>query len=405
MRFSRRVVAGLSTVLLAVSFPMAVSVPVSASSTFVATPNGMVGLQQAVTLRAERLAGQVATVTFTSGSVSNAGQTMINSDGFGLLPWTPTTAGEWTISATVSDVSLGSTTITVAAMPTRTTALVPNLVQVGKSNPVQVTVSAPIGQIPPEGSIELRNQNENVLDTATLSPTQNMSSDASLSWTPATGETVTAYFIPRTSGFTPSASASAQPVMTTDRVPIAMRFPDTLYAGTPAPIGAQTGNGVTAGSAAFFFDSEGIIGSTPTDSRGGATSEWAPPSSGIHTLSTQFSSNDRVYTGTSHQVVEIQPAKTPDAVTLTLAKDTTLDAGSVTSLPVGTSVTVLPRAESGSVVVLQESGPCVINGSTLNVLAQGECTVLAVSPGAKALTPVNDVFVIQIKTAPGAETT
>ena len=184
-----------------------------------------------------------------------------------------------------------------------------------------------------------------------------------------------------------------------------MRFPDTLYAGTPAPIGAQTGNGVTAGSAAFFFDSEGIIGSTPTDSRGGVTSEWAPPSSGIHTLSTQFSSNDRVYTGTSHQVVEIQPAKTPDAVTLTIANDTTLDAGSVTSLPVGTSVTVLPRAESGSVVVLQESGPCVINGSTLNVLAQGECTVLAVSPGAKALTPVNDVFVIQIKTAPGAETT
>jgi hypothetical protein len=405
MRFSRRVVAGLSTVLLAVSFPMAVSVPVSASSTFVATPNGMVGLQQAVTLRAERLAGQVATVTFTSGSVSNAGQTMINSDGFGSLPWTPTTVGEWTISATVSGVSLGSTTITVAAMPTRTTALVPNLVQVGKSNPVQVTVSASIGQIPPEGTIELRNQNENVLNTATLSPTQNTSSDASLSWTPATGETITAYFVPRTSGFTPSASASAQPVMTTDHVPIAMRFPDTLYAGTPAPIGAQIGNGVAGGSAAFFFDGEGIIGSTPTDSRGGVTSEWTPPTSGSHTLSTQFSSNDRVYTGTSRQVVKIQPAKTPDAVTLTFANDGTLDAGSVASLPVGTSVTVVPRAESGSVVVLQEFGPCVINASTLNVLAQGDCTVLAISPGGKALTPAKDVFTIRITAASSARAT
>ncbi len=405
MRFSRRVVAGLSTVLLAVSFPVAKSVPVSASSTFVATPNGMVGLQQAVTLRAERFAGQVATVTFTSGSVSNAGQTMITSDGFGSLPWTPTTAGEWTISATASDVSLGSTTITVAAMPTHTTALVPNLVQVGVSNPLHVTVSAPIGQIPPEGTIELRNQNENVLDTVVLSPTQSTSSEASLSWTPATGEAVAAYFLPRTSGFTPSASASAQPVMTTDRVPIAMRFPDTLYAGTPAPIGAQAGNGVTAGSAAFFFDSEGIIGSAPTDSRGGVTSEWAPPTSGIHTLSTQFSSNDRVYTGTSHQVVKIQPAKTPDAVTLTIANDTTLDAGSVTSLPVGTSVTAVPRAESGSVVVLQQSGPCVINGSALTLLAQGECTMRAVSTGAKALTPANNIFVIRITAAPGTTAT
>ncbi len=51
-------------------------------------------------------------------------------------------------------------------------------------------------------------------------------------------------------------------------VTVALRFPPVLYVGTPTILGAQTGTGVPAGSASFFFDGQGIIGSTPTDSTG-----------------------------------------------------------------------------------------------------------------------------------------
>ncbi len=54
---------------------------------WVATPNGVVGIQQTVILKAPRLRGEVATFTFTNASAgTNAGQASVNSAGFAYLP-------------------------------------------------------------------------------------------------------------------------------------------------------------------------------------------------------------------------------------------------------------------------------------------------------------------------------
>ena len=62
--------------------------------TWVASPNGLVGVQQTVIVRAPKSAGDVATVTFTNTSAgTNAGQAQVNAQGFAYLPWTPNVPG------------------------------------------------------------------------------------------------------------------------------------------------------------------------------------------------------------------------------------------------------------------------------------------------------------------------
>ncbi len=401
MTVTRRLSAILAAAALALTGLVAAPAANSATGSFVATPNGMVGLQQEIVIRAPRSAGQVATVTFSSGSLTNAGQTVINSQGFGSLAWTPTSAGTWTLTGTASGTSLGSTTISVAPMPTTTAALVPNLVQTGVSNPVSIVVSAPLGVLPPTGTVTLRNQNQNELGTATLAASSGTTSTATIDWTPASGEALTATFTPANpAGFASSVSDTSQPQTTTARVPVALRFPPVLYVGTPIIIGAQTGNGVTAGSAAFFFDNTGIIGSTPTDSTGGISAIWTPPLAGVHTISTQFTSNNGRFTGTSSQIVNIQPAKATDSISVTPAGGAPWAANSPVTVTAGTDIALGVATTSGATAVLSESGPCVINGSTLRPLSAGQCTITATSPGSSTIAPATATYVVSIKAAP-----
>lgn len=373
----------------------------AATSAFVATPNGMVGVQQEVVVRAPSLAGQVATISFTSGSLTNAGQTAINSQGFGSLAWTPTTAGTWTIAGSGTSAAIGSTTISVAAMPTMTAALVPNLVQTGVANSLTIVVSAPIGILPPTGTVTLRNQFQNQIGSGTLVASSGTTSSATISWTPANNDAVTAFYTPAAgAGFAPSQSGQYEPVYTTAQVPIALRFPGTLYVGSPTIIGAQTGFGVTAGSAAFFFDGVGIIGSTPTNANGGISAVWTPFTSGVHTISTEFSSNDGRFTGTSSQVVNIQPAKPKDTITVTPASGSPWPSGSPIPDRAGTSVNLTVTTGSGATAVLSETGPCVIDGSTFTALSAGQCTITATSPGSATVMPATITYVVNVTAPP-----
>ena len=286
-------------------------------------------------------------------------------------------------------------------MPTTTAALVPNLVQVGVSNPITVVVSAPLGVLPPTGTVTLRNQFQNQIGSGTLVASSGTTSTATVTWTPTTNEAVTAFYTPTAgSGFAASQSAQFQPVSTTAQVPVALRFPGTLYVGSPTIIGAQTGFGVTAGSAAFFFDGVGIIGSTPTDANGGISAVWTPPTSGVHTISTQFSSNDGRFTGTSSQVVNIQPAKPKDTIALTPASGSAWPSGSGIPAQVGTSVSLTATTGSGATAVLSEIGPCVINGSTVTALGPGQCTITATSPGSATAMPATATYVVNVTAPP-----
>lgn len=396
-----KILAVVSSAALALGLGLSASAPASAATNaFIATPNGMVGMQQEIVFRAPSLAGQVATIGFVSGAISNAGQTSVNAQGIGSLAWTPTSAGSWTISGLGSAASIGSTTINVAPMPTATAALVPNLVQTGVTNTITVVVSALDGIVAPAGSVVLRNQNQNVIGTGTLSPSVGTIATANVQWNPTAGDTVTASYVPSSTAFTASTGDTAQPQTTTSVVTIALRFPPVLYVGTPTVLGAQTGTGVTAGSASFLFDGIGVIGSTPTDATGGIAAPWTPTASGIHTISTQFTSSNGRFSGTSSQSVNIQPAKPTDTITVTPQGGSPWNPGLPISVQAGSNTVLSATAQSGATVVLDETGPCVINGATMTALAAGQCVLTATSPGSATITGDSATYTITVTAAP-----
>lgn len=396
----RRLLALFASFALVAGLSGLSAAPASAANAFIATPNGMVGMQQEIVFRAPSLAGQVATIGFVSGGISNAGQTAVNAQGYGSLAWTPTSAGSWTISGLGSAATIGSTTINVAPMPTATYALVPNLVQTGVVNRITVAVTALDGIVAPSGSVTLRNQNQNVIGTGTLSPSAGNTSTVSVQWTPVAGETVTASYTPATTAFVSSTGDTAQPAYTSSVVTVALRFPPVLYVGTPTILGAQTGTGVPGGSASFFFDGIGIIGSTPTDATGGVAAGWTPTASGIHTISTQFSSATGGFSGTSSQTVNIQPAKASDVITVAPQGGTPWNPGLPISVQAGSNTVLTATAQSGATVVLSETGPCVINGATMTALAAGQCVLTATSPGSTSINPDTATYTITVTAPP-----
>ena len=371
------------------------------ANTYIATPNGMVGVQQTIIIRVPSLANQVATIGFVSGATSNAGQTQLNAQGIGSLNWTPTTAGSWTISGLGNSVAAGSTTINVAPMPTNTILLTPNLVQSGSNVTVTAVVSVPLGVVPPAGTVALQNANGNVVASGTLQAYSNTTSTVNLTWAvPGTGTTsLTGVYTPSFSGFLPSTSPASTPQFTNSVPTVALRFPPVLYVGTPTVLGAELGTGVPGGSAAFSFDGQGVTGSVPTNNLGIASTIWTPPSAGVHTISVNFSSSNGIASGVSNQQVNIQPAKAQDVVTVAPAGGAAWSPGAPIVVTSGSSTVLNASSTSGATVVLSETGPCVINGSTLIALAPGVCTVTAVSPGSATVTPDTNNYTVTVQAA------
>ena len=395
-----RAMALVAAIALVVGLSGLSAAPASAANEFIATPNGMVGMQQEIVFRAPSLAGQVATIGFVSGAISNAGQTAVNSQGYGSLAWTPTSAGSWTVSGLGNAAVVGSTTINVVPMPTATYALVPNLVQTNVANRITVAVSALDGIIAPSGTVTLRNQNQNVIGTGTLSPYIGNTSTVSVQWTPVIGETVTASYTPSSTAFVASTGDTAQPAYTSAVVTVALRFPPVLYVGTPTVLGAQTGTGIPAGSASFFFDGNGIIGSTPTDASGGVAASWTPTASGVHTISTEFSSSTGGFSGTSSQSVNIQPARAADVITVAPQGGVPWNPGLPISVQAGSTTVLTATAQSGATVVLAETGPCVINGATMSALGAGQCVLTATSPGSASINAATATYTITVTAPP-----
>ena len=79
--------AALVLTMTGIFAPASHSAPISGRD-WVATPNGLVGVQQMVIVRASGQAGAMAVVTFQNTSAGiNAGQAAVNSQGFAYLPW------------------------------------------------------------------------------------------------------------------------------------------------------------------------------------------------------------------------------------------------------------------------------------------------------------------------------
>jgi len=410
-RFSTRAarIAQASTLALIVATAAAVSIAPAApaaTTSFIAAPNGMVGVAETITIKAPSAAGQVVTIGLQLGATAQTLQTTIGSNGFGAVTWTPTAAGTWVINGLGSIVSAGSTSLTVAPMPTYTVLLAQNSLQQNVSNTLLGAVIAPIGSIAPTGSLSLTTSGGTGLTFAPLTGLfGGTTSTANLPWTPTAGGPISiqATYTPASGGQTASTSPVSTPSVTTADLPLSLRWPASLYVGTPTVLQAVLGAGFPDGSAAFLMDGVGISGSVPTVN-GVATLQWTPPVSGIHTISAEYSGTRAgsagIFSGSSSQVVNIQGARVADNITVDPPGQPVWSIAAPIVMTVGSSVTLAGASTSDTTVVFSEQGPCVISGAVLQALGAGQCQVTAISPGNATLTPGSETYTVTVQNPP-----
>ncbi len=396
-----RIAETLATVLIAgivgVAAPSA-----QAATGFITSPNGLVGVQQEVVVYAPQMSGQPATVGLTSGATQLVIQTPINPQGYGYASWTPTTAGTWTINGLGSAAASGTTTITVAAMPTTTALEVPNNAQVNTAISVLATVTAPAGSLAPTGTMTLRDYpSQNVIATVAVNPVgTSTSSLATFTWTPgSTGvASLIANFTPSNSSFGASTSAVGQSTISTAVNIISLAFPAQLNVGTPTVLTSILGANQPQGTAAFLFDGQGISASIPTVN-GIANFPWTPSAAGVHIIGVNYSSSTNV-SGSSFQPVTIQAALPRDTMTVDPQPGAPWFIASPITLAAGTSVTLAGVAASGAPVTFSESGPCTLSGAVLTARSPGQCQVTAFTPGSASYAQASQTYTVTVTAPP-----
>jgi hypothetical protein len=177
----------------------------TAAPAIVSAPNGVVGVQETVSISAPKNPGQPITVTFNAGAISQAGSVMTDGNGNATLAWTPSIPGTWTVTAAGT-----SSQLAVGSVPTSTSLLAPNAVAANQSTTYTATVTSLAGSIAPSGTVALVNSTGATVATAKLSPGATArSSTASLTWTPGVSTTpLRAVFTPATTAFGASSSAA-----------------------------------------------------------------------------------------------------------------------------------------------------------------------------------------------------
>lgn len=380
----------------------ATSATAAARATFIATPNGIAGLNQEILISAPRLRGQVVTLGLQSGGVSGTLQTAIGSNGYGSLSWLPSAAGVWTISGLGSSVSLGSTNVTIAPLSTSTTLLAPNFAQVGVDGPLLAIVSAPTGTVSPQGTVTVTNQNGNVVASGTLTPQVGISnSSVSMTWKPSGSGNggLTATFTPSNGTTTASASPQAIVGLSNDVVPVAFRISQSIHVGQQVLLSAVLGNNMPEGSAAFISNLGGISPSIPTVN-GVANWVWVPNQMGIQFLRVDYSSSVRNTSGSSAQSVNVLPALPQDSIATSIGGIGAVNQGSPIVITTGQTRALSATTTSGAPVVFSEDGPCAIAGGSIVALGTGQCVLTAFSPGTSAYTADTNTYIITVQAPP-----
>ena len=402
----RFIVAAISAAALTLgTASMAQAAPVSGRA-WVATPNGVVGVQQYVTLKSWASRNTVATVTFTApGGATNAGQTTFNAQGFANLAWSPNLPGTWSITATSPKGAVGSTSVAVSATPTSTVLLVPGEVEQNRTTTIVAEVTSQMGSIAPSGTITVRNQTNAIVATGTLRPsTSPTKSVANIDWTPVPGAvSLTATFNPATTAFASSVSPTESPFVGGSQT-VTLRTVPQAYVGVPVTVTGITAPGVGYGSASLEVTRDGfsssISGSRPTDSNGIVNFTWTPTQAGVQSLFIQFSTNDFSVNGRDTQAVNVAAAPGPNTITVTPTGAPAWGPGNVGTVTAGSTVTLTPTSKSGGPVPLATNGPCVINAGVLTLLSAGTCTVTATSAAAPGYTAATAQYTVTITPAP-----
>lgn len=409
-RVVRGALAGALTLGLTAGGALAAGAPASAASAgFIAAPNSMVGVNTEIVINAPKAAGQTVTLGAQIGAFSTTMQTTIGSNGYGSVTWNPGAPGTWTFNGLGVIANLGSTTATVAPMPTYTVLMAQNNVQQGASNNLEAIVVAPIGSLHPTGTVTLQTGGVgNAITSAPLTGGLNNSlSTAIIPWTPSTPGPISiqATYTPDNGAFIGSTSPISQPNSSPGATPLAIRWPANLYQGEPTLLQGVVGNGYPPGTVAFTWNTTGISGSIQTVN-GVASFQWAPPSTGINTISAAYtgavgSPNSLVWSnGTSSQVVNVLPSRPIDNLTVDPPGKPAWNIAQPIVMQAGSTVTLAGTSQSGTPVIFSEQGPCVIAGAVLTALSPGQCQVTAQSPGNAQIKPGTETYTITVTAPP-----
>lgn len=407
-RTTRRVAISALALGIAAGTTLAVGTGAQAAAKAgIYAPNGMVGVPEQIEVQVSGLNGQTITLGLSSGAIATTVNAVVGANGWASATWTPVAAGAWTINALGSALPAGSTTITVAPVPTYTVLMAQQSVQQGVTNTLQGAVVAPIGSIAPTGSVYLATAGGNGITTQPISGTfGNATSTVGLPWNPNTGGStaIVATYQPNNGNFTSSTSPISQPFATTANTTVAMRWPANLYAGTTSVLQAVLGAGMPEGSVAFSMGGVGISGSIPTVN-GVATYQWTPPTAGVQTISVTYTGNPvpgqaGQVSGSNSQVVNVQGARVADNITVDPPSQPVWQIAQPIVMTAGQQVTLAATTTSNTTVLFNEQGPCVINGSVLTTLSAGQCQVTAFTAGNAQLKPGTETYTITIKAAP-----
>lgn len=408
-RLSRGILSAALVLGMTAGGALALGAPASAATKgFIAAPNSMVGIQTQIVINAPAAVGQTVTIGAQVGGFSSTMQTTIGANGYGSLTWTPGAPGTWVFNGLGVIANLGSTSATVAPMPTYTVLMAQNNVQQGASNNLEAIVVAPLGSLNPTGTVNLQYGSGVAISTAPLTGgIGNSSSTAILPWTPTSSGNINiqATYTSDNGAFTGSTSPISNPNSTPASTPLAVRWPANLYVGEPTVLQGVIGSGYPPGTVAFTFNTTGISGSIPT-TNGVASFQWAPPAGGINTISAAYtgatgSPGSLVWSnGTASQIVTVNPTRPTDNITVDPPGQPAWSIAQPITMQAGSTVTLAGTSQSGTTVIYSEQGNCVIAGAVLTALSPGQCQVTAQSPGTAAIKPGSETYTITVTAPP-----
>ena len=378
--------------------------------TWVAATNGIAWTPQTVTVKAGKRAGSTVTIAVAgSAGGSTTLSAPVTSAGFAYASWTPTASGAFTLTATGAAGQIGISTIAVVPAPTLTTLFVPGNVQPGQPVTVFGKVRTLSGSTPPSGTITIRDQNDVIVTSGELRPTGFRSEAlARMQWVPSVGQpSLTGTFESATNAFASSASPGGEPIVG-GSWSAAIALPPALYVGVPADAVAIMGPGVpltVGGSATFQLLIDGRtefpMGGSTQVNEGAAWSQWVPRQPGNQVVQALYSSGNFQFGSAPSQWINVQPAPTPDTITLTPTGAPAWGLGVVGTLTQGNTVTLTPTSVSGNPVTMAANGPCAFEDAVLTMLGAGTCTVTATSFGnGGSLSGTTADYTINVNAAP-----
>ena len=396
--FVRGVIAPIAALALALTGSLAAASPASAASNYIATPNGMVGVQQTLVVHAPKLVNQVVTVSGTQGTIGTTLQTVIGGSGYGSVFWTPTAAGTWVFSGAGNIAGATSATITVAAVPTETTLAIPNQMQVNTGTNLQVVVNTRLGDVSPAGQVTVRTNSGAVVGSAYLSSGSGaQASFATIPYLPtATGVVpMVATFTPANGNFAASTSAQAAVDVVTTAPALALKLPGKFNVGETVWVTAFT-TPSQPGTVAMQVENEGAISGSIPLVNGSATVAWTPTTAGNTNVRASFTNAQANTSGVALQPIAVLGPLPADTISVAPTGQSAWIPNTAVTMTQGQNLLLTTSSASGSPVVLDENGPCVINSALLTAVGTGTCTLTAVSGGSADYTEGTATYTVKV---------